>query len=182
MDDVSVILRPWGRDDAGALRDAAAGATDLAAQFGGADLSSAEAAAAFIARALVFDEKARNWAVVENGVAVGNAAATAIEFRHGTAWMSYWLAPAARGKGYATRALLSLCDWAFGAGLHRLELGHRVNNPASCRVATAAGFRAEGIEREKLRYGAERFDVETHARLAGDPSPTGSPLAMAPRA
>jgi RimJ/RimL family protein N-acetyltransferase len=46
-----------------------------------------------------------------------------------------------------------------------------LNNPASCRVATIAGFRAEGVERQKLRYGSERFDVETHARLATDPVP-----------
>jgi RimJ/RimL family protein N-acetyltransferase len=45
---------------------------------------------------------------------------------------------------------------------------------ASCRVASAAGFLAEGIERQKLRYGAERFDVQTHARLASDPYPAGS--------
>jgi len=50
-------------------------------------------------------------------------------------------------------------------------LGHRVNNPASCRVATRAGYPAEGVERAKLRYGDERFDVETHARLATDPAP-----------
>jgi hypothetical protein len=39
-------------------------------------------------------------------------------------------------------------------------------------VATAAGFLAEGIEREKLRYGNVRYDVETHARLVTDPAPT----------
>ena len=53
--------------------------------------------------------------------------------------------------------------------MFRLELGHRVNNPASCQVAIAAGFAVEGVERAKLRYGQKRFDVETHARLATDP-------------
>jgi RimJ/RimL family protein N-acetyltransferase len=67
--------------------------------------------------------------------------------------------------------LTSVSTWAFDARLFRLELGHRLNNPASCRVATIAGFRAEGVERQKLRYGSERFDVETHARLATDPVP-----------
>jgi RimJ/RimL family protein N-acetyltransferase len=51
-----------------------------------------------------------------------------------------------------------------------------VNNPASCAVAMRAGFAAEGIERAKLRYGVERFDVETHARLATDPAPSVVPL------
>ncbi|WP_440697198.1 GNAT family N-acetyltransferase [Clavibacter nebraskensis] len=52
-----------------------------------------------------------------------------------------------------------------------------MNNPASCRVARRAGFIAEGIERAKLRYGDERFDVETHARLATDPPSAVVPLA-----
>jgi RimJ/RimL family protein N-acetyltransferase len=72
--------------------------------------------------------------------------------------------------------LQAVAEWAFEAGLFRLELGHRVNNPASCRVARAAGFSPEGIERQKLRYGAERFDVETHARLASAPETTTSAL------
>jgi RimJ/RimL family protein N-acetyltransferase len=47
-------------------------------------------------------------------------------------------------------------------------LGHRTHNPASCVVATRAGFAVEGLQRAKLRYGEERFDVELHARLATD--------------
>jgi RimJ/RimL family protein N-acetyltransferase len=176
--DVSVVLRPWAPGDAAALMSAARGAADLTTQFGDADLSSLQAAASFIEQSLRFDDQAKNWAVVEHGVAVGNVGASAIEHRHQTAWVSYWLAAGARGKGYATGALLAVCEWAFANGMYRLELGHRVNNPASCRVATAAGFVAEGVEREKLRYGATRYDVETHARLASDPVVAGVPLVM----
>ncbi len=172
---MSVVLRPWAPEDAAALVVAARGTPDLATQVGDADLSSAPAARRFIEESLRFDDRTRNWAVVDDGVAVGNVAASAIELRHGTAWMSYWLAAAARGKGYATGGLVAVSAWAFAFGLYRLELGHRVNNPASCRVATAAGFRAEGIERAKLRYGRERYDVETHARLAIDDAPVETP-------
>ncbi|WFR66232.1 GNAT family protein [Curtobacterium flaccumfaciens] len=52
------------------------------------------------------------------------------------------------GAGLATRAVAAAADEAFASGLHRLELGHRTNNPASCAVATRCGFAAEGIERE----------------------------------
>ncbi|GAA4422998.1 hypothetical protein GCM10023169_18080 [Georgenia halophila] len=171
---MSVVLRPWASRDASALIAAAQSAPDLAAQFGSADMSSRRAAEVFIEQSLRFDEQVKNWAVVEDDVAVGNVGASAIEFRHETAWLYYWLSSAARGKGYATGALVSVCDWAFENGLYRLELGHRVNNPASCRVATAAGFQAEGIEREKLRYGSARYDVETHARLVTDPAPAAT--------
>ena len=61
--------------------------------------------------------------------------------------------------------------WAFDQrDLFRLELGHRVNNPASCSVALNAGFAAEGIERHKFTYDYERFYVETDARLRSDPA------------
>lgn len=174
---MSTFLRPWATTDADALADAWQSSPDLAAQFRSAELTSRPAARMYIKESLRFDEQARNWAIVDAGVAVGNVAATAIELRHATAWISYWLAPAARGRGYATSAVLAVSDWAFQNGLHRLELGHRVNNPASCRVATAAGFLAEGVERQKLRYGTERFDVELHARLRTDPAPA-SPLLL----
>ena len=168
---MTLALRPWTADDAAALLQAAQTAPDLGTQFGDADLATVVSATSFIEKSLRFDDRTKNWAVVEDGVAVGNVGASAIELRHQTAWISYWLAPSARGKGYATAALIAVCEWAFDNGLYRLELGHRVNNPASCRVATAAGFRAEGIEREKLRYATQRFDVETHARLASDAAP-----------
>ncbi|MEK6309156.1 MULTISPECIES: GNAT family N-acetyltransferase [Curtobacterium] len=164
-----IVLRPWDPDDAGALVAARAATDDLDTQFG--PLADAGAAARFIETVLVTEAGRQHWAIVADGVAVGNVGLTAIEHRHDTAWVSYWLARSARGLGTATRAAATVADRAFRDGLFRLELGHRVNNPASCRVATAAGFRSEGIERAKLRYGAERFDVETHARLASDPTP-----------
>lgn len=166
-----VVLRPWSLDDAAALLLASRSDPDLATQFPEVGLDDEEHARAHVTGALRFDDHARNWAIVEDGVAVGNVGLSAIEFRHGTAWAHYWVAADARGRGLAARALTSVSSWAFDAGLFRLELGHRTNNPASCRVAAAAGFSAEGIERQKLRYGSERFDVETHARLAIDPVP-----------
>lgn len=65
---------------------------------------------------------------------------------------------------------------AFADGHFRLELGYRVDNPASCRVATRADFITEGTEGAELRYGDARFAVETHARLATDPAPDVVPL------
>ena len=103
---------------------------------------------------------------------------SAIDRRHRTAWTYYWLTSAARGRGYAVRALATIAAAAFEDDLFRLELGHRINNPASCNVATGAGFIPEGLERQKLLYGTERFDVETHARLRTDPRPNLKMLPM----
>ncbi|WP_246214001.1 GNAT family N-acetyltransferase [Kitasatospora viridis] len=113
-------------------------------------------------------------AVDEAGVVLGNVAVGAVDRRHRAGWVSYWTTPAARGRGVAVRACRSLTQWAFDdLGLFRLELGHRTNNPASCRVATAAGFAVEGLQRQKLEYDGARFDVELHARLATDSAEPG---------
>ncbi len=164
-------LRPWTSADAVALLETRATSPDLSTQFSGQAWETVDDARAVIARELVFGDHARNWAIVREGEPVGNVGLSAIDRRHGTAWAFYWVRADARGQALATRALASVAAWAFADDLFRLELGHRVNNPASCRVAARAGFTAEGIERAKLRYGDERFDVETHARLATDPAP-----------
>ncbi|MFD7511568.1 GNAT family N-acetyltransferase, partial [Streptomyces sp. NPDC059853] len=112
---------------------------------------------------------AHSWAVTENGALLGCVAVSVPGGPHGGGWVSYWTVPAARGRGVARTAVRALASWCFDElGLHRLELGHRVDNPASCRVATAAGFSVEGRQREKLTYDGVRYDVELHARLATD--------------
>jgi ribosomal-protein-alanine N-acetyltransferase len=166
-------LRPWSLSDAVDLRRAVASSPDLVLQLGDADLSSETACASFIERALVpVHEDRVDRAICIDTTVVGNVGLSAIEHRHDSAWMSYWVAAGFRGRGLATRALAALAAQAFDElRLFRLELGHRTDNVASCHVADRAGFVAEGVERSKLRYGDLRFDVETHARLATDPAP-----------
>ncbi|WP_235934387.1 GNAT family N-acetyltransferase [Paramicrobacterium chengjingii] len=175
-----ITLRPWRLSDASALRECIATSPDLTRQVGTADVSSVEACRAFIRDALPNEASAVNFASCVDDVPVGNIGISSIEYRHSTGWTYYWLAAGARGQGIATRALATVATWAFTEqSIHRLELGHRVDNPASCRVATRAGFIVEGIERERLRYGTERFDVETHARLATDATIDFDPLPLA---
>ncbi|WP_327260237.1 GNAT family N-acetyltransferase [Streptomyces sp. NBC_01232] len=108
----------------------------------------------------------------DDGIVLGHVSVGAVNRRHGIGWVSYWTTATARGRGVASRACRTLALWAFrDAELFRLELGHRVNNPGSCRVALAAGFAVEGRQRQKLSYDGSRFDVELHARLATDPDP-----------
>ncbi|MEW1804093.1 GNAT family N-acetyltransferase [Streptomyces virginiae] len=110
------------------------------------------------------------FAVVDGAdVVLGHVAVGAVDRRHGTGWVSYWTTAAARGRGVASGGCRAVAAWAFeDAGLFRLELGHRVDNPASCAVARAAGFAVEGVQRRKLEYDGVRYDVELHARLATD--------------
>jgi RimJ/RimL family protein N-acetyltransferase len=91
----------------------------------------------------------------------------------GLGMIGYWLLPAARGRGLATRAVVTATEWAFRtAGVRRLELAHAVENEASCRVGLRAGFPAEGVLRASYRFGdGEYHDEHLHARLATDPAP-----------
>ncbi|GGK15457.1 hypothetical protein GCM10010124_05240 [Pilimelia terevasa] len=60
----------------------------------------------------------------------------------------YAVAPAARGRGYATAALRAGADWAMRhLALDRLEWYAYVGNDASRAVAARAGFREEGVSR-----------------------------------
>ena len=144
-------LRRWGTADAAALHAAVVESPDLGTQLGGADLGGVGDCAAFIDAQLARSSpSSHNFAVAVDGRAVGNVGISNIESVHDTAWVYYWLTTSVRGSGLATRGLATLAQWALDElGLFRLELGHRVNNPASCRVAAGAGFPAEGVERAK---------------------------------
>ena len=167
-----LVLRPWGPGDVGAVIEAFA-PLDMSAQSAGPITTPEQALAWIEERAAAWESgEGFTWAVTGGGQVLGSVSVSVIDRAHESGWVSYFTLPAARGRGIASAALRAAAAWALGeVGLYRLELGHRVNNPASCAVATAAGFAAEGIERAKLRYGEQRFDVERHARLASDPPP-----------
>ncbi|WP_202804752.1 GNAT family N-acetyltransferase [Serinicoccus marinus] len=67
----------------------------------------------------------------------------ALNVDHGNrlGWFWYWTHPSHRRRGLTKCAAGTVSNWALSAGgLERLELGHRANNPASGRIALAAGF------------------------------------------
>ncbi|GHG66129.1 GNAT family N-acetyltransferase [Streptomyces griseocarneus] len=172
-----LVLRRWGVGDAPAVLEAYAEPL-MRWQAPQAVESDDDARQWVRARVAQWEEgTAFSFAVVEGegdgkGTVLGNVAVSAVDRRHDTGWVSYWTTRSARGRGVAGRACRGVARWAFDdLGLFRLELGHRVNNPASCRVATAAGFAVEGIQRQKLLYDGVRYDVESHARLATDAEP-----------
>jgi RimJ/RimL family protein N-acetyltransferase len=63
--------------------------------------------------------------------------------------ISYWLAPEARGRGWASDALRTGSAWANATWeVEHLELEIDPQNEASIKVATAAGYRRHGIRLE----------------------------------
>ncbi len=73
--------------------------------------------------------------------------------------LSYFVAPAARGRGVATRAVRLLLAWAWSAGVERVELHAHVDNIGSQRVAERAGFRRDRVERAAREVKGETWDI-----------------------
>jgi RimJ/RimL family protein N-acetyltransferase len=85
------------------------------------------------------------------------------------AGVGYWVAPWARNRGVATRALQLLAIWAFETlGLSTLGLTTMLGNLASERVAVKAGFAMVGVEEGFSPSVApdKRFDVKHWVRAA----------------
>jgi len=92
-----------------------------------------------------------------------------IEVRLGeTGSIGYWVAPPARGRGIATRALRLLSRWALEQGVERLELTTHPENLVSQRVAEGAGFVREGVLRSHMRFREGRRDSVIFSLLPGD--------------
>jgi len=86
----------------------------------------------------------------------------------GIAQTGYWVAPEARGRGVAVRALVLVSRWALETlPLIRLQLFTDVDNPASMRVAERAGFVREGTLRNWYDLRGERRDAVMFSLLPG---------------
>jgi RimJ/RimL family protein N-acetyltransferase len=123
------------------------------------------------------DRAGVDWAIAaaqDDDLLLGRIAIHRLVLGQGLGEVAYWVVPESRGRRIAPRARAALCEWAFDRGVHRLELAHSVDNPASCRVAQRAGFALEGVKRSELRHADGWHDMHLHARLAGDPPPPAS--------
>lgn len=184
--DPGLSLRPWSVSDAQAV---IAAYTDPDIRYWHARSVVSEVEA----RALIerwrsgwAAESSAEWAIVRAGddasggvgrgsgdgvpgdAVLGRIALRAIDTGRGKAEIAYWVRPEARGGGVAGRALVAVTAWAFDeVGFHRLFLVHSMANEASCRVATKAGFAAEGVERSSLLHADGWHDMHVHARIAG---------------
>lgn len=178
----NLLLRPWVEDDAPAIR-AAFDVPDIQRWHlrRMEDLTEAREWAAAWSRRWAAGSDA-SWAITLTGgpthgpasrppqdVAVGYVALRTIFLAEGSAEVSYWVMPQARGQGVAARAVGVLARWAFtDLGLHRLSLMHSVANPRSCAASLRAGFAAEGVLRAHLRHADGWHDMHLHGRLASD--------------
>jgi RimJ/RimL family protein N-acetyltransferase len=90
--------------------------------------------------------------------------------QNGNGEIGYWVAPWGRRRGVAGAATRALTDYAFSAGFGRLQLRTEPANTTSQRVAIAAGYRREGVQRGAgVTRRGDRHDLIVWSRLASDP-------------
>lgn len=172
----SVMVRPLAGDDVGDVLTAFLAADDMQRQ---GDVSTAEEATRYVDRLLRPDNAHSPWAVVDDTDSLVGLVVISVDHENRSGWFWYWMHASCRGRGWISRAAATVANWALAdGGLHRLELGHRANNPASRAVALAAGFVQEGVEREKFLVDGQRVDVLTYGRVRSDPVPSTVPLPM----
>jgi ribosomal-protein-alanine N-acetyltransferase len=161
-----VTVRPWGEADVPAVVDAYA---DPAIQQWHARSMTPDEARAWVAHwpGRWAEESGAGWAVEVDGAVVGQVSLRRVWLAEASAEISYWVLPHARGRGIAPVALDAVTRWVLAeVGLLRTSLAHSTRNPASCRVASKAGYEPEGTLRRQARHADGWHDMHVHARLA----------------
>lgn len=136
-------------------------------------MTEAEAAALVRERMMAAEKgMSASFAVVDERAAgrlMGSTGLFSIDRQRCLGVVAYWLASQSRGKGIATRAVSTLCEWAFlTVGLARLELRVDVRNEPSQRVAERVGFQREGTVRSSQEIHGERIDEYLYSLLPTD--------------
>jgi RimJ/RimL family protein N-acetyltransferase len=102
-----------------------------------------------------------------SGEAVGFAGVVQLDLDKQEGEIGYVVAPSARGRGVAGRALSLLTHWGFERlGLQRIELRIDPANEVSARIAERAGYRHEGTLRNTYFKEGLRSDIGIWARVA----------------
>lgn len=77
------------------------------------------------------------------------------------------LGPRGRDRGFGTEGTRLIVGYGIGQlGLHRISLEVYAFNPRARRAYEKAGFRAEGVLRESLRYNGQWIDATVMSVLA----------------
>ena len=102
---------------------------------------------------------------------LGSIEVTLLDRRSGRGELGYWVAPQARRRGVAVRAVGLVSAWSFTElGLDRLELLVEPGNEPSQRVAEVAGYTREGLLRSYRPMKGRRPDFIVFSLLREDPA------------
>jgi RimJ/RimL family protein N-acetyltransferase len=104
----------------------------------------------------------------ETGEILGGVTMHQLNWELGQAEIGYWLFPAARGRGVATRAARFIADHAFSIGIERVEARVFSGNQESERVLERVGFTREGVLRSLPKRQGGRADMTLYSLLPGE--------------
>lgn len=129
---------------------------------------SIEETIAFLKRVEEELEKGRSitWGIFENGLFRGVFSIISILRSHRSlvydrAELAYWLGPEFQGKGIMTEAGLKIIDFAFNElKLHKIVVGHHLQNKASEKLINRLGFEFRYDEIEAFKKNGEWIDCK----------------------
>ncbi|WP_184583920.1 GNAT family N-acetyltransferase [Lipingzhangella halophila] len=112
----------------------------------------------------------QQWAAIEATTDrfVGSFGLTRTRWQAMSTEVGYWVAPWARGHGFATEAVAAMARWTLDQGFQRVELKAATGNTASRRVAEKTGFHFEGTERNAMPLHEGRADLAVYSLIPGD--------------
>ena len=98
--------------------------------------------------------------VDEDDAFAGMVLLHSLDERHRHCEVGFWLVPAARGNGVATRAVRLVVSWAFEElDLLRVEMTTTPDNAGVFALAERLGFTHEGVLRKRNVERGQRVDV-----------------------
>lgn len=112
---------------------------------------------------------ALHFALYEQNVIVGALGYNRIDPVNRAAYIGYWLAADAQGRGLMTRSVTALVNYGFAKlDLHRQVITCAEGNIASSAVAERCGFRLEGVARDAEWLYDHHVSLRVYSRLRTD--------------
>jgi ribosomal-protein-serine acetyltransferase len=108
-------------------------------------------------------------ALVLDGRIVGAGGLLGIDWESRKTGIGYWLAEEHQGRGFMTRTVQAVADYAFDdLGLNRVEIQVGTDNAKSRAIPERLGFRQEGVLRDYERVGDRYLDIVVYSLLASE--------------
>ncbi|MFD0772452.1 GNAT family N-acetyltransferase [Streptomonospora algeriensis] len=168
LEDGTVRLRRWAATDLSCVKAASdegviPGGTTVPVVF------TEEAGREWIERQHSRTGRGQGWSLAVTEISRGQAVGCAVLLlrpQEGVAGLGYWIAPEARGRGVASRAVALLTEWGLREpGLARVEAWVEPGNAASTGVLSRCGFEYEGRLRLFLSFPTRRADAWVFSRI-----------------
>jgi RimJ/RimL family protein N-acetyltransferase len=100
---------------------------------------------------------------------IGTCTLTSFSLEHRRAEVGFALERTSWGQGYGSEALHALLQYAFESlDLRRIEADVDPRNTRSIRVLERAGFRREGLQRQRYLIGGEAQDAVLYGLLSSE--------------